>query len=69
MIRLEIKNGKQTITAVCNKCKCAIKTLNPEDIIVKKPNNPNKIYDSKGKEITRTEHEWNDCKCEHCNHD
>ena len=46
MIRLEIKNGKQTITAICNKCKCHVKDLNPEDIIVKKPNNPNKIYDN-----------------------
>ena len=69
MIRLEIKNGKQTITAICNKCKCHIKDLNPEDIVVKKPNNPNKIYDSKGNEITRTEHEYVECKCEDCNHD
>ena len=67
MIRLEIKDGIQKITAICNKCKCHIKDLTSDDIVVKKPNNPVKIYDSKGQEITRTEHEYNDCKCEDCN--
>ena len=69
MIRYTSKKGEQTVTAICNKCKCEIKALTIEDIIVKRPNNSNKIYDSKGNEITRTEHEWNDCKCEECNHD
>ena len=69
MIRLEIINGKQTVKAVCNKCKCEIKELTFDDIVVKKPGDTRIIRDSKGREVTRSEHEWNDCKCEHCNHD
>ena len=35
MIRLEIKNGVQTITEVCDKCKCHVKNLTVDDILVK----------------------------------
>ena len=67
MVRIEIINGNQTIKAICNKCKCEIKTLTPDDIAIKRPGDTRIIKDSKGEEITRSEHEWNDCKCEHCN--
>ena len=69
MIRYTSKKGKQTITAICNKCKCEIKGLTVADIIVKKPNQSNKIYDSNGDEITRTELEYLECTCDDCKDD
>lgn len=69
MIRLEIKNGKQTIAAICNKCKCHIKDLTTDDIAIKRPGDARTIRDSKGNEVTRSKHEYNDCKCDHCKHD
>ena len=65
MIRYESKGGVQKITAICNNCKCEIKDLTIEDITVKTPSDMI-IKDKDGKEITRTEHEYNDCKCTDC---
>ena len=65
MIRYESKKGTQKITAICNECKAEIKSLAVEDITVKKPSDLT-IRDKDGKEITRTEHEYNDLKCADC---
>ena len=39
MIRLEIKNGVQKITSVCDKCQCHVKDLTVDDILVKSNRN------------------------------
>tara|TARA_R100000005_G_C4926989_1_gene157646 strand:+ start:117 stop:323 length:207 start_codon:yes stop_codon:yes gene_type:complete len=68
MIRLEIKNGVQKITEICDKCKCHVKDLTVDDILVK-GNTDAIIKNSKGEEVTRKTHDHMTCKCEHCNHD
>ena len=56
MIRVEIRGGIQTITEICETCKCHIKK--PSDLTVK---------DSTGKEVTNTDPRPK-CYCEHCSH-
>tara|TARA_B110000858_G_C17606564_1_gene382509 strand:- start:277 stop:486 length:210 start_codon:yes stop_codon:yes gene_type:complete len=69
MIKLTISaKGTQEITEVCDKCQCHVNNLTVDDILVKEDIDLN-IFDSKGNEVTRTEHERQTCKCEHCNHD
>tara|TARA_R100001510_G_C7609620_1_gene173589 strand:- start:427 stop:630 length:204 start_codon:yes stop_codon:yes gene_type:complete len=65
MIRLTIKNGTQTIEARCNECGCYIKDLTVQDILVKGDTDAI-VKDENGDEITRKDHEYNNCKCEHC---
>ncbi len=66
MIRLVIsKTGTQTITEICDTCKCHIKNLTIEDIAVK-GNSGLIIKNSKGDEITNTDPRPK-CYCEHCN--
>ena len=65
MIRLQIKKGVQTLTEICDDCKCHIRNLTTEDILVKKPSDMI-IKDSKGNVITRTEPR-SKCYCENCN--
>ena len=65
MVRMEIKNGTMQMTAVCNHCGCHIKDLTVQDILVKGDTDAI-VKDENGNEITRKDHEYNDCKCEHC---
>ena len=67
MIRLEIKNGVQRLTEICDCCQCHIKDLTTDDILVKTPSDL-KIKNSKGEEVTNTEPRPK-CYCEHCEHD
>lgn len=67
MIRLEIKNGIQSITEVCDHCNCHIKNLTVDDILVKKSSDV-VIKNSKGEVVTNTSPRPK-CYCEHCNHD
>ena len=66
MIRLEVRGGVQTITEICETCKCHIRDLTIDDILVKKPSDLT-IKDSTGKEVTRTEAREK-CYCEDCSH-
>ena len=65
MIRLQIRNGVQSITEVCDMCKCHVNNLTLDDILVKGDTDAI-IKNSKGEEITRKKHEHMSCKCEHC---
>ena len=65
MIRLEIKNGVQKITEICDDCKCHVKHLTVEDILVK-GNTDATVKNSKGEVITRKTHDHMNCKCDHC---
>ena len=82
MIKVTKINGVQTITEVCDTCKCYIqnltvnlkifqsteKNVTVNDIIVKPPSLSGvTLTDSDGKEVTRTEPR-SKCYCEHCNH-
>ena len=69
MIRLEIKNGVQKITSVCDKCQCHVRDLTVDDILVKSTRKVMTgmiIKNSKGEVVTRTEHDHMTCTCEHC---
>tara|TARA_B100001094_G_scaffold332094_1_gene402745 strand:+ start:2196 stop:2402 length:207 start_codon:yes stop_codon:yes gene_type:complete len=68
MIKLVIKNGVQTITEVCDNCKCHVTDLNIDDILVKGKSDII-IKDTKGNIVTREKHEHQTCECEHCKHD
>ncbi len=68
MIKLTIKSGVQTITEVCEHCKCHIRDLSVNDILVKPRSLDGvTVKDSDGKEVTRTEAR-DKCYCEHCDH-
>jgi hypothetical protein len=59
-------DGQQTITEICDDCKCHVRDLTVDDILVK--GNNNLIFqDSRGNEVTRKEHDHQTCKCETCN--
>ena len=68
MIKLTIIKGVQTITEVCDKCKCHVNDLTVDDILVKGKTDMI-IKNSKGEEVTRTKLDRPECKCEHCKHD
>ena len=65
MIRLVIKNGVQTLTEICDDCKCHVRNLTTDDIMVK-GNTDLIIKNSQGQEVTRKKHNHMTCKCEHC---
>ena len=65
MIRLHLTNGRQTITELCDECKCHVRDLTLDDIVVKKDTDM-RVFNSEGKEITREEHDHMTCKCEDC---
>ena len=67
MIRLQIKNGVQTITERCDVCGCHVNNLTTDDILVKNPKTSLTIKNSKGEEVTRTKLNRPECKCNHCN--
>ena len=67
MIRLEIKNGVQKLTEVCDNCNCHVNDLTVDDILVKKDSDLT-IKNSKGEEVTNTSPRPK-CYCEHCSHD
>jgi|TARA_R110000796_G_scaffold95918_1_gene201367 hypothetical protein len=60
-----MKSGKQTITEICEDCKCHVRNLSISDIIVKKTDLI--LKDEDGNEITRTEPRAK-CYCENCDH-
>jgi hypothetical protein len=64
MIRLTIKKGVQTITEICDTCKCHIRNLTTDDILVKGKTDLI-IKNSKGEEITNTDPRPK-CYCEDC---
>ena len=53
MIKLTIINGVQTLTEICDDCKCHIQNLTTDDILIKKDSDL-RIKDSRGNEVTRT---------------
>jgi len=65
MIRFTSAGGVQTLTEVCDNCKCHVRDLTVEDILVKGDTDAI-IKNSKGEEITRKTHNHMTCKCEHC---
>ena len=69
MIRLQINNGVQTITEVCDKCQCHVRNLSVDDILVKAKNSDLIVKNSKGEVVTRTKLDRPECKCEHCQND
>ena len=69
MIKLTLKKGVQTITEICDCCKCHIQDLTVNDILTKPTAlNGLTVKDSDGKEVTRTEPRPK-CYCDHCDHD
>ena len=66
MIRLHISKGVQTLTEICDDCKCHIRNLTTDDILVNKSGLI--LKDEKGNLIERTEPRPK-CYCEHCNHE
>jgi hypothetical protein len=66
MIRLEIKNGVQKLTEICENCKCHVRNLTTDDILVKKSSHY--VINSKGEEVTNTSPR-EACYCEECAHD
>jgi hypothetical protein len=68
MIKVAITNGVQTITEICDKCKCHIQNLTIDDIMVKPAELSGvSVKDTQGNEVTRTEPRPK-CYCEHCDH-
>jgi hypothetical protein len=67
MIKLEIRSGVQTLKQICSVCKSELKTLHPDEIMVKTPNADITIADSSGSLVTRTEIDSiNNYICEDC---
>jgi hypothetical protein len=68
MIKLTSISGVQTITEICDVCKCHITNLTVNDILIKPEALSELIVtDSDGNEVTRTEPR-DKCYCEHCDH-
>jgi hypothetical protein len=64
---MTVINGVQTLTEICDTCKCHIQNLTVDDIIVKpKSLEGVTLKDSKGDEVTRTGPRPK-CYCEECN--
>ncbi len=69
MIKLTIKKGVQTLTEICDSCKCHIQNLSVNDIIVKpKSLDGVTLKDSNGNKVTRKTARPK-CYCEHCEHE
>jgi|TARA_B110000902_G_scaffold254403_1_gene318387 hypothetical protein len=67
MIRLEIRGGVQKLKQICSVCKSELKTLHPDEIMIKPPNADITIADSSGSVVTRTEIDSiNNYICEEC---
>ena len=66
MIRFTSKKGVQRITEICDTCKCHVRDLTVDDILVKAKNSDLIVKNSKGEEVTRTKLDRPECKCEHC---
>ena len=64
MVRYEKRSGVQTITEVCDDCKCHVRDLTIDDILVK-GNTDLIIKNSQGEEVTNTSPRG-ECKCENC---
>jgi hypothetical protein len=64
MIRMTIIQGVQTITEICDTCKCHVRNLTIDDILVKKDSDLI-IKNSKGEEVTNTEPRPK-CYCHSC---
>ena len=59
--------GVQVITEICSTCKCHIRDLSVNDILIKPPAlNGVTVTDSDGNEVTRTAPR-SECYCEDCN--
>jgi len=67
MIKMTIRSGVQTLTEICDTCKCHIQNLTVDDILVKS-NTDLTIKNSKGQEVTNTSPRPK-CYCEDCDHD
>ena len=67
MIKLVLSDGNQTITKICNNCKCHIEDLTTDDILVKGDTDAI-IKDSQGNVVTRTSlpNSLKVCQCEDC---
>tara|TARA_B100000287_G_scaffold288450_1_gene271828 strand:- start:86 stop:292 length:207 start_codon:yes stop_codon:yes gene_type:complete len=67
VIKLVLSDGNQTITKICNNCKCHIEDLTTDDILVKGDTDLT-IKDSQGNVVTRTElpNSLVNCECEDC---
>jgi hypothetical protein len=67
MIRFTNVEGEQSITEVCEDCKCHIRDLSVSDIVVQGSTTSGMvIQDDKGEEITRTKLDRPLCKCNDC---
>jgi len=68
MIKMTKINGVQTITEVCDTCKCHIQNLSVNEILIKPAAMAGvTLTDSDGNEVTRTKPRVK-CYCEDCNH-
>ena len=66
MIKLVVKNGVQTITEICDICKCHCNDLEITDIITKVNHNGMILKDENGN-ILEAKEPRGECKCESCN--
>ena len=66
MIRLQIRNGVQKLTEICDHCQCHIKDLTTDDILVKGKTDMI-VKNSKGEVVTNTKPRPK-CYCDHCKH-
>ena len=64
MVRYENRRGVQTITERCDDCKCHVRDLTMDDILVK-ANTDLIIKNSQGEVLTNTSPRG-ECKCENC---
>jgi len=68
MIRITKIGGVQTITEICDTCKCHIQNLTIDDIMVKPKELASlTVKDTQGNEVTRTGPRPK-CYCSNCNH-
>jgi len=66
MIRMTIIKGVQKLTEVCDTCKCHMRDLTADDILVKKASDMT-IRNSQGQEVTNTSPRPK-CYCTQCDH-
>ena len=68
MIKMTVINGVQVLTEVCEVCKCHIRDLSTNDILVKAPELKDlTVTDGDGNEVTRTTPR-DECWCDDCKH-